>query len=148
MLSLEKKKSQASREGTNSFPQPSSLKISQLPFHVISKRCSISPSMGLSLSWGDISAPRTATATLGSWKHQPVLQQLHLHSKRERSTSKISIQKLWRREAGKVGDLGGVLLGSFLNPRRKLWERISLFPSSPHNLPVLSSMSANKPDSS
>lgn len=30
---LREKKSQASREGTKPFPQPSSLKISQLPFH-------------------------------------------------------------------------------------------------------------------
>ena len=94
-----KKKSEASSRGHKPFPptllpedQPAALP----PWSA--RDAPVSLSIVLSLSWGVISAPRTATAMLRVvGKHQPVLQQLHLCTKRERSTSKTTIQKLWRR---------------------------------------------------
>lgn len=54
----------------------------------------------------------------GVRKHQPVLQQLHLHSKSERSTSKIKIQK-----AEKVGVLEVGLLVWVLVNREEILEK-------------------------
>lgn len=149
MLSLGKKNHRQAERAQTLSPNPPPWRSANCLSTAISKGCSISPSIVLSLSWGVISAPRTATATLGSWKTPASAAAATLTQQEGKKHKQANNPETLEKRSWESWSFGGVLLGFFSNPRGKLWGRISsLFLSSPHNLPVLSSMSASKPDCS
>lgn len=144
MLSLGgKKKITASRESTHPFPQPSSLKISQLPFHR-DQQGMLHLTIPKTESEGSSALPeqpqppaRAAVATVTQEKVKK-----HKQDKNPETLEKLGKLEFW-------GDFVVLFLFFFLSPEESFEK------GSPHYCPVhhitfqfLSSASPSKPDCS